>query len=71
MKPPCAGVDGESGALKGESVVYKPGYYYRKERKEKVSDLTGHSKVKALAKPKSESDISIERLAPDKPYINM
>ncbi len=41
---PCAGVDGENGALKGESVVYKPGYYYRKDKKEKVSDTTGHSK---------------------------
>jgi hypothetical protein len=63
---PCAGVDGENGARKGESVVYKPGYYYRKDRKEKVSDSIGNSKVKALVKPKSESDISIERLAPDK-----
>ena len=68
---PCADVDGENGALKGESVVYKPGYYYRKDRKEKVSDSAGHSKVNALVKPKSESDINIERLALDKPYIDM
>jgi hypothetical protein len=68
---PCAGMDGENGNVKGEAVLYKPGFYYRKDKKDKVSNNTGHSKGKALVKPKIESDSNIERLALDKPFIDM
>ncbi len=64
-------MDGGPGSLKGDAVVYKPGFYYRKDKKEKVSNLTGNSKGKALVKPNYESENNIERLALDKPNINM
>jgi hypothetical protein len=64
-------MDGESGTVKGEAVLYKPGYYYRKDKKDKVSNSTGHSKGKALVKPNLESGSNIERPALDKPYIDM
>jgi hypothetical protein len=71
--PPCAGLDGGNGNgnMKEEAVVFKPGYYYRKEKKEKVSNSSGTRKGKALVKPNYESDSNIERSALDKPFMNM
>ncbi len=52
-------------------MLYKPGLYYRKDKKDKVSNNTGNSKGKVLVKPNYESEKNAERLALDKPYMNM
>jgi hypothetical protein len=64
-------MDGGNGNGKEEAVVYRPGYYYKKEKKDKVSNPSVNSKGKALVKPIFESDSNIERSALDKPYMNM
>ncbi len=40
-----------NGTMKEEAMVFKPGYYYRKDKKEKVSNSSGTSEGKALGKP--------------------
>ena len=63
----------EGGSASGTemAVVFKPGYYYKKEKKDKVSNPTVNSKGKALVKPIYDSDSNMERTALDKPYEKM
>jgi hypothetical protein len=64
-------MDGVPGSVKTDRVLYKPGFYYRKEKKEKVSVPTGVNKGKALVKPIYEIDGNSERSALDKPNLTL
>jgi hypothetical protein len=64
-------MEGGNGNGKEEAVVFRPGYYYKKEKKDKVSNPSVNSKGKALVKPIYESESNMEWTALDKPYVNM
>ena len=54
-------MEGGNGNGKEVAVVFRPGYYYKKEKKEKVSNPAVNSKGKALVKPVYESDSNMEQ----------
>jgi hypothetical protein len=64
-------MEGGNVNVREEAVVFRPGYYYKKEKKDKVSNPAVNSKGKAPVKPMYESDSNMERTALDKPYVNM